>query len=109
MKQSIDFTKKLDPDYASFYITTVLPGSTLGENIKNKVWKDYLSGKGQLPIYRPAGISTRDLEEMHRRAFREFYIRPSYFLKRLLKIRSYHQLKNTVRSGLAVIYDFILK
>lgn len=114
MEESIRFTKKLDPDYAAFYITTILPGSILGEKalierrIKPRVWKDYMLRKMRLPAYVPEGLTKTDLEKTHRQAFRQFYLRPSYIIKKIRKIKSFSYLKNTLRSGLAVFQDYIL-
>lgn len=114
MKESIAFVKKLDPDYAAFYITTILPGSILGEwsrlegRIKPDVWKKYIYGKANLPPYIPKGLSMEDLENMHRKAFREFYLRPKYIINRILKIRSWAYLLNTATSALTVIKDYIV-
>lgn len=114
MEQSIAFTKKLDPDYAAFYITTIFPGSSLGEmalleeRIRPRIWQDYMLKKASLPAYIPEGLTMIDLERIHRQAFRQFYLRPSYIIKRMRKIKSFSYLKNTLKSGLAVFQDYIL-
>ena len=114
MEVSIRFTKKLNPDYAAFYITTILPGSILGERalveerIRPWVWKDYMLRKTRLPAYVPRGLTRTDLEKIHRQAFRQFYLRPSYIIKKIRKIKSFPYLRNTLRSGLAVFQDYIL-
>jgi len=47
------------------------------------------------------------LEDMHRYAFRKFYLRPSYIIKRVLKIRSFEDIKRYFKGGTALIKGFL--
>jgi len=44
---------------------------------------------------------------MERYAFRKFYLRPSYILKRILKIRIFEDIKRYFKSGTALVKFFL--
>jgi len=44
---------------------------------------------------------------MERYAFRKFYLRPGYILKRILKIRSLEDIKRYLKGGTALIKSFL--
>jgi len=112
MEQTIKFAKELDTDYAAFYITTIVPASllfniALKEKLVNSdVWEKYMLGKVELPAYIPEKLNFKILEEMHRKAFRSFYLRPKYILKRIFKLKNFSELRNTVRIGCALFKNY---
>lgn len=113
MQESISLTRRLDPDYAAFYITTILPGSVLGaqsareRRIKPSVWQDYMEGKGKLPAYVPSGITRQKMEEVHKSAYSKFYFRPQYIFRRIKKINNWRYVLNTLKSGWTILTDYI--
>ncbi|MFH1825336.1 MAG: radical SAM protein [Candidatus Firestonebacteria bacterium] len=116
MEESIKFTCKLSPNYAAFYITTILPGSILcDEAIKEGiikhplVWRRYMRGEEYLPSYIPSGLNKKDLDEMSKRAFRKFYLRFKYILSRVRIIRNFNDLKRNIKSGWTIIKDYIIR
>ena len=48
-------------------------------------------------------MTPEELEDMERYAYKKFYMRPSYILKRILKIRSFEDLKRYIKGGIALI------
>lgn len=83
MQKTIDFAKQLKVHHAYFFITTPFPGTKLYELIKNKgrFLKDptYLScvyDEGK-PVFEIDELKAEDVEKMFKRAYREFYLRPS--------------------------------
>ncbi|MEW6387005.1 MAG: radical SAM protein [Thermodesulfobacteriota bacterium] len=103
---TIEFAKMLPCDYASFNVPV--------PRMKTKL-RDYALKKGlignDLMIMDQSGhsipmqnefLTKRQIEELHKRAYREFYLRPTYLLRRLLKIRTLTQLKNHLREGAAL-------
>jgi radical SAM superfamily enzyme YgiQ (UPF0313 family) len=116
MEESIRFTCRLNPTYAAFYITTILPGSILcDEAVKEKmiehpfIWRRYMRGEENLPSYIPVGLKKKDLEKMLKKAFRKFYLRFKYILDRIKRIRSLNDLKRNVKSGWTIIKDYIIR
>jgi radical SAM superfamily enzyme YgiQ (UPF0313 family) len=93
--RSIEFAIELDPDVANFHAITPFPGTDLYDNVER-----YGSMSGDLRDFTYQGIAftphtmTREqVAELRQTAFRMFYSRPSYLLRRLLAIRSPHDLR----------------
>jgi radical SAM superfamily enzyme YgiQ (UPF0313 family) len=73
IRQTLHFSKELDPDFAEFYIATPFPGSDLFEKVKEKIslnWKDIRYD------YDPYQYQF-NLEKLRREAYFQFYLRPS--------------------------------
>jgi len=100
IRKTIEFAKKLDCTYAQFAITMPFPGNKLyDEAIKsgmvnlNDAWDKFVyagvgSGGIQAPVITTKSLKPKDLEYWAKRSYREYYFRPSFILKKLLRIRS---------------------
>ena len=100
IRKTIDFAKKLDCTYATFSITMPFPGNKLyDEAVKSGLiqlddtWEKFVyggvgAGGIQAPVLTTDSLAASDLEYWTKKAFREFYLRPSYIMKRLLSVRS---------------------
>ena len=51
--------------------------------------------------------SIAEMEKMQRYAYRKFYLRPSYILKRIIKIRSLEDIKRYIKGGAALVRGFL--
>ena len=51
--------------------------------------------------------SVKELKNMERYAFRKFYLRPSYIFKRIMKIRSFEDIKRYIKGGTALVQGFL--
>jgi radical SAM superfamily enzyme YgiQ (UPF0313 family) len=102
---TIKFAIELDPDIALFNITTPFPGTQMftwaKENgyLKSEDWAKYdLSNMlMELPT-----ISPEKIEYYYKKVFRMFYWRPSFILKRILRLRSWNDIKMAFKAALAV-------
>jgi radical SAM superfamily enzyme YgiQ (UPF0313 family) len=104
IRKTIDFAKKLNCTYAQFAITMPFPGNKLyDEAIKSGLiqlddtWDKFIySGMGtggiKAPILTTQSLSAEDLEYWAKRAYREYYFRPSYILKKLVSVRNLKDL-----------------
>ncbi len=96
-EETIKLAKKLDPDYAQFSVTTPFPGTELfemadmGGALGSFNWSQFLTY--QAPVFATKNLSATELEELKARAFRSFYFRPSFILKKALQIRSLSDIK----------------
>jgi anaerobic magnesium-protoporphyrin IX monomethyl ester cyclase len=95
--ETIRFAKEIDCDYASFNIAVPRPGTALRRN----VLESKTIGPNDL-VFDHSGLTARSLSpelsadkllELKQRAVREFYLRPSYLFRRLLRIRSFYGLR----------------
>jgi radical SAM superfamily enzyme YgiQ (UPF0313 family) len=93
-RQTIEFSKKLNPDFAIFCIFAPLPGSIFFERlVKEKKldvdkidWDRYINLLSNAPpIICASSLEAKRLIQLQKKGFREFYFRPEYILKRLKK------------------------
>jgi len=108
---TIEFAKKLKPDYCLFGILTLYPGTELYRQaleqgvVKAEVWDKFLTSpyrEFRLPTWNR--FFTEDqLREYLDLAYRKFYLRGSYVLKNLLETRSLAQLGHKIKAGLGIL------
>jgi anaerobic magnesium-protoporphyrin IX monomethyl ester cyclase len=110
MQQTIDFAKELEPDIAQFTLATPYPGTRMYQMIKERGtllvddWSNFHHTLGKM-LYRYPGTATpEEVEEMYRKAHNEFYFRPKYMMKQILKIRSLEQIRIMLRGLKAIMY-----
>ncbi len=110
IRQTIDFAKKLKLDYAQFSVTTPFPRTKLYEfymdsNKENVPWDNFVyAGVGSKvsPIFESEVLSRDDIEYWVSKAYKEFYLRPSYIWQRLSRIRSIGDVKVGIK-GLTML------
>jgi radical SAM superfamily enzyme YgiQ (UPF0313 family) len=107
MQDTINLAKSLPLDVAQFSILVPFPGTVVRGIIEQEgkiLEKDYgkydnIDGK----MIFEHGVLTKELvERMHKKAYKEFYMRPSFMFKRLLRTRSWLELKNQLKGGMAI-------
>ncbi|MBS1266382.1 MAG: Ribosomal protein S12 methylthiotransferase RimO [Candidatus Woesearchaeota archaeon] len=111
--QTINFAKKLDPDYIHFSITTPFPATDLytmalkEKIIKKDVWLEFATNpdKNFVPPLYEENINREELISYLRLAYKSFYTRPSYILKQVAKIRSGGEFKRKIKAGLKVLFS----
>lgn len=100
LKKTLELVFEIDPDFAIFSKTILIPGSELfnwavsEKLIDNDYWDRFL--QGEVKNTAPA-ISTKELHEgkvdiFIEKANRKFYLRPKFIIKRLSEIRGVLQL-----------------
>lgn len=105
-RKTIAFAIELDPDYAQFSITTPYPGTELWNSAEkwgtlDKTFKDY---HGWSPVFVPFGYKNqKELMDIHKEAFRRFYMRPKYVMKRISRIRSWNDIKRYMNGARVVL------
>ncbi|MDO8646846.1 MAG: radical SAM protein [Candidatus Diapherotrites archaeon] len=90
-EKTINFAIELDPDYAQFSITTPFPGTELYKTASKfgKLDENFENYNEWQPVFVPFGYkNAEEVVKMQKKAFKKFYIRPAYVLKRISKIRS---------------------
>ena len=107
IKETIGFTKELDPDFAKFFILKPYPGSEVRAYLDDSglllehTYDDY--GLYSKPIHRLPGLEPEKMLYWQKRAFREFYIRPRKMMEhltRIFKIRNWTQIRLLVNDVL---------
>lgn len=99
MQDTINFAKDLKLDVANFYITIPFPGTEIAQKadrfgkINYKNLDSYLNQTTKSPPFIPRGLTQKQLLAYYKKANREFYLRPSYLLGKLLRIRAWPLLR----------------
>lgn len=108
--KTIAFAIELDPDYVQFAITTPYPATDLYKYVFDKKLadKDYWKEFAEKP-YKSfktglvnENMSREELLHLMDRAYRNFYFRPKYIVRRLLDIKSPDDLLFKARAALNV-------
>ena len=97
-RQTIDFAKKLKLDFAQFGITIPFPGTKLyqsyleSRNNHTDIPWEYFEYEGlkrsMAPVFESNKLSRVDLLAWASKAYREFYLRPSYLWQRLKQLKT---------------------
>lgn len=107
VEDTIDFAIELDSDFISFYTATPLPGTRFYEYAKeNKLINSDTSFSSAYfyPSVNTHHLSKDKVFELHKRAIKSFYLRPSYICKMLAKIRSFEEFKNYFKAGMNLLF-----
>ena len=107
VKKTLDFSRVLDCDIASFNIAVPALGTPLREAAIKNGWinKSVLQfdASDSYPILETPQFSKEQSREWRNRAVRQFYFRPSYLWRMATASRSLYQWKILVLNALALI------
>jgi anaerobic magnesium-protoporphyrin IX monomethyl ester cyclase len=113
LQKTIDLAMEIDPSFALFSKTIMIPGSELFDwGIKEKYiasdyWEKFIRGeeKNGAPAIDARQLPEKTVDRYIKLANKRFYMRPKYILRKLLAIRSPYQLWRQVKMA----KDFLLK
>ena len=105
LKQTIDYSIALDADLAMYNVTTPFPGTKMFQwaqehgYLTTKDWTkyDFSTAVMELP-----SVSAATVEKYYAMAHKAFYGRPSYMVKRLLRIRSIDDIIMAFKAVIAI-------
>ncbi|MCP4003423.1 MAG: radical SAM protein [bacterium] len=111
IQDSMALAKQLHTNYAHFTIFCPYPGTEIYRRglesgiIKEDVWgafaEDPQSGF-ELPVWEE-NFTRAELREMLVKCYKSFYLRPSFVLKGLTRIRGLGELRRKLRAGMSVV------
>jgi len=102
IRQTIQFAKNLKLDFAQFSITIPLPGAKLyklyidGRKGESIPWESFVYAdfkKSITPIFESNQLNKDDIQKWIKRAYKEFYLRPSYIWQRIRHTTSMGDLR----------------
>jgi anaerobic magnesium-protoporphyrin IX monomethyl ester cyclase len=111
IRSTVRLAKKLKLDFAQFSVTTPFPGTRLYEIYMNNrengdiPWDSFVyagTGKGITPVFENDLLGRDEIQYWTRRAYREFYLRPSYIWQRIRRTTSIGDLKVGIK-GLSML------
>ena len=101
--QTIEFAKELDTDIAAFFATSPLPGTELWNEAVNKgyirkdfEWTDFSPLPKNETVLDLPGLCSNEIKKWHRRAVKEYYLRPKYILKQAFALKSKMDVLNLI-------------
>jgi len=106
IRETIDFAKRLDPDSAQFSIIVPYPGTDVYETarangwLKYDTWEDFAAGRC---LMETPDLPAREVDSARARAYREFYLRPSYMIKTLLRVRRLSDIRSIIKGAKSII------
>lgn len=117
IRQTIRLAKQLQLDFAQFAVTTPFPGTKLydlylnGRKNADIPWESFVyagTGKGLSPVFESNLLNRNEIQRWAKRAYREFYLRPSYYWQRLRHTTSLGELKVNI-NGLSMLVATLRK
>ncbi|MBY0552895.1 radical SAM protein [bacterium] len=109
--ETLDWSRKLDIDYASFNIATPLPNTSIKLSaIKNGLIlpnAHHFDTTGLSGVMTHPQISHEKLLKMRNHALGAFYLRPSYWIKRLSRLRGFQHLVIQIEECLNILFKAI--
>jgi len=112
------FMRKLKLDYSEVGVLIPFPNTELYRDglergiIKNDFWKEFAEDpKGVFPGFRPQvwteHLPQDELFKLASKGFAQFYMRPSYILKRVIKTRSLKEFTSMAKGGFVLLKETI--
>ena len=104
-KETIEFSKKLNTHFVSYYTATALCGSRFYDYVKEH---NLGSLNYDMPYFYPS-VNTHHLTkervfELHKAAVKGYYVRLSYIFMMLFQIKTFAEFKNYFKAGLRVLF-----
>ncbi|MDP8236341.1 MAG: radical SAM protein [Candidatus Erginobacter occultus] len=108
--ETIRFALELKPDFVHATILCPFPGTAIYEQglsegvFPRDHWREFAANPapGFSPPYWNEILSDVELQELLQLAYKKFYTRPSYLLKKTLQVRSIRELKTKFKAGMKI-------
>jgi radical SAM superfamily enzyme YgiQ (UPF0313 family) len=99
--RTIDFACEIAPDMASFHAITPFPGTTLHDRAAElgTMSEELSDFTYQGAAFVPHTMTREQIRELRQRAYRTFYSRPGFLLRRLCGLRTRHDLEVALGSA----------
>lgn len=112
IQETLKLIWQLDADYLHLTIFSPFPATALYREalekgaIKEDVYRQFAVRPtvGFVPPIWEENFTREELQRIIMRAYKGFYLRPRYVCKRLLKLRSFAELRRKVKAGMSVLH-----
>jgi len=103
--KTLELAKKLPLDFAKFMSFTPWPGSDIYKNPDpyGKVYREGNRMSMNKISFVPHSMEEEELRQLLRRSYREFYLRPQYMMKRVLKTKTKEEAMQNLRGFLSFV------
>lgn len=109
IKETINFVLELNPDYAQFPVAVPYPGTEFYNLVKKRGWlisnnwEDY---NGDCAVVEYPSLTKEEIETASRTAYKKFYLRPKYILKKIKEAKSIGEWGQLIKSGFNLLKNF---
>ncbi len=107
VSETIDFMKRIKPDYVNVHVATPFPGTEFFEIAEKNNWlvtTDWSRYEEEgSAVVKTEELSSEELLSAQRRAMKEFYARPSWIVRELFRLRNHSSLSARLRAGWNVV------
>jgi len=110
VRKTVELAKEINPTFVEFFLLNPHPGTQSEEEAKavgmmtNVNWEEINTPQWFNPSIHHPIFSEEELKSMLSRAYREFYFRPGYFMKLLLKMNSFKKVQRYTNLARAMIH-----
>lgn len=110
-KETVDFARKIGPDYVEFYPATPYPGTRFWQTaqeehlILTEDFDRYECGGTEF-VVKVGDMDPGEVEKMLRRAYRSYYFRPGYVPILLRRLRTPREFAKLIKFGLGYFKRF---
>ena len=107
--QTIRFAKELNVDVAQFMVATPYPGTEMWNiaqqngTIHNEDWSNFTFYAPEKMPFSSELLSEQEILSLYKKAYKSYYLRLSFILKQLLKIRSYVDIQRNILAARGVM------
>jgi radical SAM superfamily enzyme YgiQ (UPF0313 family) len=115
MMSTINFAKELNIEVASFTLFIPFPGSVdwnrsqIQGIFDPEYYKKYILTEFNFPskpVYVPEGMTAKELLDIHRYAYNNYYFRPKFILKRLMAVRNVSEVMGLMKGCYTLLSNF---
>lgn len=107
IRDTINFAKELNPDFAKFLILKPYPGSEAFDQLyhQGRIFDFNYDNYGTYapPVHDLPDLPKEEILKLQKIALREFYLRPATIFKAILRMRSLTQIKLNIKSAIFII------
>jgi radical SAM superfamily enzyme YgiQ (UPF0313 family) len=109
--KTIEFACSINPDIANFHALTPFPGTELYDNIEHygSMSFDLTDFTYQGAAFIPHTLKREEISELRQIAFKRFYSRPGYILRRICMLRNYNDIKAAVQGFMSLLWLWLKK
>jgi radical SAM superfamily enzyme YgiQ (UPF0313 family) len=109
--RTIEFACEINPHIANFHAVTPFPGSELYDNMEQygTVSNELTDYTYQGAAFVPYSMTREEISTLRQMAFKRFYSRPSFIVKRIAALRSPGDLMASLKGARSLFWLFIKK
>ncbi|MCK5512224.1 MAG: radical SAM protein [Thermodesulfovibrionia bacterium] len=109
--KTIEFACTINPDIANFHALTPFPGTELYDNIENygSMSFDLTDFTYQGVAFIPHTMKREEIAELRQIAFKRFYSRPGYILRRICMLRNVNDIKAAAQGFMSLLWLWLKK